>query len=142
MTWKLSLVWKFTTSKTGKQIVTTHILPNILRSKKNQIMTFGRLVEYKMRNVFLKYPYKKCCRETSPRSFLSNQNGGYLGINTPEVYSLLLLYCMVFEEKYISRYILLTNQISLFDWFYLLRYWAICVLKIFFPSLWRHKLGN
>ena len=43
------------TSQTGQQIITitTHILPNISRSKRNQTMKFGQLIEYNMRNTFL-----------------------------------------------------------------------------------------
>ena len=33
-----------------------------------------------------------------------------------------------FSRKILSCYVLLTDQISLSDSFYLLRYWAICVL--------------
>ena len=35
------------------------------------------------------------------------------------------------KEKYFSCYILLTDQISLSDCLYFLRYWAICVLHLF-----------
>ena len=31
-----------------------HILPNILRSKNNQTMKVGQLIEYNMENIFLK----------------------------------------------------------------------------------------
>ena len=41
-------------SKTGKQIIVIHILPNILRSKGNQAIKFGQLVEYDSRTIFLK----------------------------------------------------------------------------------------
>ena len=37
--------------------------------------------------------------------------------------------CMIFEEKYLSGYILLTDQISLSGCLYFVRYWAICVLQ-------------
>ena len=37
---------------------------------------------------------------------------------------------MIFEEKYFSCYILLTNQISLSGFFYFVKYWAICVLYL------------
>ena len=37
-------------------------------------------------------------------------------------------FCMIFEEKYFSRYILLTNQTSLPECLYFLKYWAVCVL--------------
>ena len=42
------------TSKTGKQINAIHILPNILRSKGNQAVKFGQLVEYDGRTISLK----------------------------------------------------------------------------------------
>ena len=39
--------------------------------------------------------------------------------------------CMIFQEKCLSCYILLTDQILLFDCVYFLRYWSICVLQLF-----------
>ena len=42
------------TSETGRQIATTHIMPNISRSKDNQTIKLGQLIEYKVRNAFLK----------------------------------------------------------------------------------------
>ena len=38
---------------------------------------------------------------------------------------------MIFEEKYLSRYILSTDQILLPDCMYFLIYWAICALELF-----------
>ena len=38
---------------------------------------------------------------------------------------------VIFEEKYLSRYILLTDQILLPDFLYFLRFWEICVLQLF-----------
>ena len=55
------------TSQTGQQIIAIHILPNFLRSKRNQIMKFGHLIECDMRNVFLKKSYTKGGGEASPR---------------------------------------------------------------------------
>ena len=40
------------TSQPGQQTVVIHILPNISRSKGNQTMKFGQLLEYNM--IFLK----------------------------------------------------------------------------------------
>ena len=40
------------TSQTGQQMTTIHILPNISRSKVNQTMKFGQLIEYNMRKFF------------------------------------------------------------------------------------------
>ena len=41
-------------SQTGKKIITTHILPNISRIKGNQAIKFGQLIEYQVKNFFLK----------------------------------------------------------------------------------------
>ena len=41
------------TSPTGKQIITIHILPDISRSNDNQILKFGQLIEYNVRDIFL-----------------------------------------------------------------------------------------
>ena len=45
------------------------MLPNISRSKGNQTMKFGQLIECNMRNIFLEKSYTKCGGETSPRPF-------------------------------------------------------------------------
>ena len=37
----------------------------------------------------------------------------------------------VFQEKYFSSYILLTDQVALSDCDYFLRYWRKCVLQLF-----------
>ena len=63
------LVSKFTTSKPGYQPIAILILRNISRSKDNQIMKFGQLIEYNMRNIFLEKSYTKCGGETIPRPF-------------------------------------------------------------------------
>ena len=55
-------------SLTGQEIITIHILPNISKSKDNQIMKFGQLVEYNTSN-FLEKSYKQCHGETSSRPF-------------------------------------------------------------------------
>ena len=44
-------------------------MPNISRSKGNQTMKFGQLIECNMRNIFLEKSYTKCGGETSPRPF-------------------------------------------------------------------------
>ena len=41
------------TSQGGKQTIAMHILVNISRSKGNQAMKLGQLIEYNMRNIFL-----------------------------------------------------------------------------------------
>ena len=46
---------------------------------------------------------------------------------------------MIFQEKYFSRYILLSDQTSLIDYLYFVRYYEIYVLQLFLTRLWRHK---
>ena len=52
------------TSQPGQQTIAIHILHNISRSNDNQIMKFGQLIEYNMRNIFVKKSYTKRERET------------------------------------------------------------------------------
>ena len=47
--------------------VAIHVLPNISRSKGNQTMKFGRLIQYNNRNIFLQKLCEKWSRETSSR---------------------------------------------------------------------------
>ena len=49
---KIRMILSFMTSQPGKQTFVTHILPNISRSKGDQTMTFGQLIECNMRNIF------------------------------------------------------------------------------------------
>ena len=57
------------TSNFGWQTIVIHILPNISRSKGNQTMTFGQLIECNMKNIFLEKSSTKYGEETSPRHF-------------------------------------------------------------------------
>ena len=57
----------------GKQTIALHILKNISRSKDNQAMKFGQLIEYNTRNMFLEKSYKKCGGVLIPRLFPKNQ---------------------------------------------------------------------
>ena len=57
------------TSQSGKQTIAIHILPNMSRSKGNQTMKFGQLIEYKMRNIFLEKSYTNRWVKTIPRLF-------------------------------------------------------------------------
>ena len=65
---------KFTRLQPGKQTNATHILPNISRSKGNQKMKFGRLIEYNMRNVIVEYHTQNVVKKLSPDLYLKNQN--------------------------------------------------------------------
>ena len=66
-------VSKFMTSQTGILTITTRILSNFSWSKSSQTMKFILLIEYKMKNIFLK--------KSSPNSFNKNQNWAYRWIN-------------------------------------------------------------
>ena len=55
------------TSQRGQQTIAIHILLNISRSKSNQAMKFGQLIEYNMRNISVEKSYTKCAGETIPR---------------------------------------------------------------------------
>ena len=57
------------TSQPGKQTIAIHILPYISRSKDNQTVKFGQLIECNMRNIFLENSYPKCGGEASPKPF-------------------------------------------------------------------------
>ena len=59
-------------SQPGKQTIALYILANISRSKGNQRMKFGQLMEYDMRNIFIKRSYTKCGGETIPILFPKN----------------------------------------------------------------------
>ena len=66
---KIRLISNFMTSQPGKQTIVIHILPNISRSRGNQIMKFDQLIECNIRNIFLEKSYTKCYGETSPIPF-------------------------------------------------------------------------
>ena len=61
------------TSKPGQQGIAIQTLINIPRSKGDQIMKFGQLIEYNLRNIFLEKLYTKCRGETIPRLFFTKQ---------------------------------------------------------------------
>ena len=86
-------------SHTGKQVITIHILPNILRSKGNQAMKFCQLKKYSMRNIFHEKSYSKCGGETSPRrSYKKSKLSISLNQQSEMLHSLFLLYVQV--ERY------------------------------------------
>ena len=55
------------TAQPGKQTVAIQLLPNISISKSNQAMRCGKLIEYNIRNIFLKKSSKNYCGETNTR---------------------------------------------------------------------------
>ena len=56
---KIKLISKIMTSQPGKQTIAIHIYPNISRSKSNQAIKVGQLIEYNIRNSFLEKSYTK-----------------------------------------------------------------------------------
>ena len=50
---KIRLISNSMASQSGKQTIVIHILPNISRSRGNQTIKFGQLIEYNMRQIFL-----------------------------------------------------------------------------------------
>ena len=53
------------TSQPRKQKIAMY-MPNISRSKGNQTMKLSQLIEYNMRNIFLRKSYTKCGGESIP----------------------------------------------------------------------------
>ena len=61
------------TSQPGKQTIAIHTIPNISRSKGYQAMKLDQLIEYNMRNIFLKNHIKNVVEKLFPDPFLKNQ---------------------------------------------------------------------
>ena len=60
--------------QTGKKIIAIHILSNISKSKGNQRMKFGQLIEYSMENIFLENSNTNCRENLVPDTFTKNSN--------------------------------------------------------------------
>ena len=88
---KDKLIPKYMTSQPGKQIIAMHILPNISRSKDDQRMKFGQLLQ-NMRNIFLEKSYTKCGGEFSRRFSEIKKLRISLDQQSKVLYSLFLLY--------------------------------------------------
>ena len=58
----------------AKEILTTHILPNISRSKGNQTMKFSQLIECNIIIIFLKNHTQNEVEKLVPDPFLKLQN--------------------------------------------------------------------
>ena len=59
--------------------MTIRILPNISRSKGNQSIKFGQLIEYNMRNIFQEKSYTKFGGESIPRPFCKKTSWQVVG---------------------------------------------------------------
>ena len=81
------------TSQCEKRAIAIHVLPNISRSKSNQTIKFGQLIEYNMKNVFLEILCTKCWGETITKPFSKKSKFSMpLDQLSKILYSLLLLY--------------------------------------------------
>ena len=60
LTRKIRLISKFMTAQLGKQTSAVHILLIISRTKGNQTMKFGQLIEYQMNNNLLQNHTRMC----------------------------------------------------------------------------------
>ena len=58
----------------GKQIITIHILLNISKRSGNQLIKYGQLIEYNMRNTFFDKLFTKFGGESIPRPFYQKIN--------------------------------------------------------------------
>ena len=59
------------TSQPGQQTFAVHILTNILRSKGNNTIKFGQLIEDNIRNIFIQKSYT-VVKNLAPDPFLKN----------------------------------------------------------------------
>ena len=59
--------FKFCDTQPGKKTNVIHILPCILRSKKNQTIKIGQLMENNSRDIFVEISYTKRGGEFAPR---------------------------------------------------------------------------
>ena len=55
------------------QTIEIHIMPNMARSKGNQIIIFGQSIEYNMKNIFLKNNPQNVMQKLFPDPFLKNR---------------------------------------------------------------------
>ena len=94
---KLSLISMFMTFMTGQQVITIHMLSKITKSKGNQAMKFGQLIEGKMICIyFLKTHTKSVVEKLVTDSFINGQNWEHLWISCLKYYkAFFLLYVQV-----------------------------------------------
>ena len=65
----LKTAWLEKWKKPGKQTIAVHILPNISRSKGNQTIKFGQLIDHNISNIFFEKSHTKCGGVTTPIPF-------------------------------------------------------------------------
>ena len=84
------------TSQPGSQTIVIHILTNISRSKGNQEMKFGQLIECNLRNISLENSYTKCGGEIISRPFFKKKSK--LSISQDK-YSVLYILFLLFGKS-------------------------------------------
>ena len=68
-------------------------LSNISKSKLNQKMEFGQLIEHKMINIFLEKSYTKCSGEAIPRT-ISKKLKLSISLDQQSEFLISLFYCI------------------------------------------------
>ena len=100
------------TSQPGSQTIGIYISINISRSKVNQTLTRGELIEYNMKNIFLGKSYTKGGVKSIRRP-VSNKSKLSISLNqlSKDLYSLFLLYAkmMTIKIPHIKNVSSLTN---------------------------------
>ena len=76
---KLILITQYMTLQTEQQIVTIHILPNILRSKGNQTIKLSQCIKFCVRNIFFQKSCKNDVERLVPNLFLFFLKKAYIG---------------------------------------------------------------
>ena len=80
-------------SQTAKQIITTHISFNISRSKCYQTIRIGKLIEYKLINIFLINNVKNVLEKLVPGHYFEKlKKSTSLDQQSQVLYSLFLMY--------------------------------------------------
>ena len=65
-------------SQRGKRTVAIQVFANVSRSKGNQTMESGPLIEYKIRNISLEKPFKKTWWRNQLQTPYQKNNIGYI----------------------------------------------------------------
>ena len=77
-------------------------MTNISRSKGNQAIKFGQLIEYNIENIFLKNHARNVLEKLLPDLFLKNQNWAYVWIKSVNFIQFVLILCQVEGYQYIE----------------------------------------
>ena len=91
--WKVKVNFKVYDVINWEMNIIIHALPKISRSKGNNTMKFGHVIEYNIRNIFLEKSNTKCGGETSLRPFSKKSKLAYLGMSSLKFYTV-CIYCV------------------------------------------------